>query len=163
MLSRTTKQHFGIAPETEATSAVLLAAIHPEDRDRVRRAYYQSAELGGEGQLAVEFRVVDATSGEERWLSARARMYFDEEGRPARVIGTTVDVTTRKNLDEQLRQRIEELQTVMDVAPVALVTATDADCSVVVGNGAAYRMLETPAGSNFRSRARESPGHGVFG
>ena len=53
-----------------------------------------------------------------------------------------------QNLDEQLRQRVEELQTVMDVAPVALVTATDADCSEVVGNGAAYRMLETPAGSN---------------
>ena len=47
-------------------------------------------------------------------------MLVDAKNRPSRLIGITVNSSERKRLEEELRRRAEELQTIMDVAPVAL-------------------------------------------
>lgn|GEM_PF-590062 len=58
------------------------------------------------------------------------------------------DVTRRKRLADQLRERVEELQTVMDVAPVAIWVAEDPQCHKITGNRMAGRFYEAGAGEN---------------
>ena len=46
--------------------------------------------------------------GGVRWLYARGQLVFDENGRPARMMGILMDVTDRKQAEEDLRIALEE-------------------------------------------------------
>jgi PAS domain-containing protein len=52
------------------------------------------------------------------------------------VLSAIRDVTNLKRAQEQLRQRAEEVQKLMDVAPVALLVAHDPECHEITGNRA---------------------------
>jgi PAS domain S-box-containing protein len=152
--SAISKGHLGLRSETDLDRDKSLSSVHPDDRECLILAGVSAAAPGGNGEFAVEFRSIGIDDGRERWIAARGRMFFNGEGGPVRLIGTTLDISERKELEEKLRRRVEELQTIMDVAPVALFTAHDPECREVTVNRMANAMMETPEGSYSRS----SPG-----
>ena len=87
--------------------------VHPEDRDRVRTAVADSLENGGDYRS--EYRI-SQNGLPLRWISARGRVEFDANGRPARMRGVFVDVTERKQAEVELRQNREEVAHVGRVA-----------------------------------------------
>ena len=146
--SEVTKTHFGMSPQTEADHAMFLRAVHPDDREKIAQAYASAAAPGGGGLLATEYRAIGVEDGKERWIAVRGRMQFDAENRPVRLTGATLDISGRKRLEEELRRRVEELQKIMDFAPVALFVAHDPECRAVTANRAANDMLELPPDAN---------------
>jgi PAS domain S-box-containing protein len=147
--SERTKAHFGMSPTAEVDHDLFLAAVHPDDRERVRQAAESVARpdtTGGE--LAIEYRAIGVSDQIERWIAVRGRMFYDSEQRGVRLIGTTQDVSARKRLEEELRRSMEESQTIMDVAPVGLMTAHDPECGVVTLNRMAARMFELDFAEN---------------
>jgi two-component sensor histidine kinase/PAS domain-containing protein len=46
---------------------------------------------------------------QERWISAKGRGFFDDGGKPTRVVGATVDITERKRAELHLRLLVNEL------------------------------------------------------
>jgi PAS domain S-box-containing protein len=79
--------------------------MHPDDRDRVRRAMVEGTSNGGTGE--VEYRVRRADGG-ERWILSRARRVVDEDGTPW-LHGAAIDVTARHEAEE-LRRRLDAEQ-----------------------------------------------------
>ena len=75
-----TKSHFGIAPQTEIDHEIFLAAVHPDDRERIRQTGLALTTPGNDGQLATEYRTIGVEDGKERWLAVRGRMLFDRRG-----------------------------------------------------------------------------------
>ena len=148
MCSDITKAHFGISPQTEPDYDLFLRAVHPDDLGRVRQLGNSLAFAGSSGQFAIEHRTVPAEDGTERWIGVRGRMLVDAENRPSRLIGITVNISERKRLEEELRRRAEELQTIMDVAPVALFVAKDPECREVSGNQMAHGLAAAAEGMN---------------
>jgi PAS domain S-box-containing protein len=55
------------------------------------------------GEVAVEFRVM-WPDGNLHWLATNGQMFFDDQGRPFRMVGFTSDVTPRKLAEEDLRR-----------------------------------------------------------
>lgn len=55
------------------------------------------------GVVAVEFRV-QWPDGSLHWLTTNGQMFFDERGRPFRMVGFTSDITPRKLAEEDLRR-----------------------------------------------------------
>ena len=91
---------YGVDPEVAATGAPLesfTARIHPEDRDRVRAEINEAVE--GLDAFQSEYRVM-GPDGEVRRVFARGQAHGDGAGRPARLAGTAVDITARKQVDE---------------------------------------------------------------
>ncbi len=78
-----------------------LRLVHPSDADRVRTVC--TAAMKNRSAFSVEFRVV-WPNGTVRWLLSVGRVVDAAEGKPARLIGSTVDVTDRRALEVQLRQ-----------------------------------------------------------
>jgi len=79
-----------------------LNRIHKDDRD------YVVKELGRPFQeknreYRAEFRVV-LPNNQIRWISERARLFYDGKAEPQRYVGTTLDITERKQQEEKLRQ-----------------------------------------------------------
>nr|WP_256476649.1 PAS domain S-box protein [Siccirubricoccus soli] len=94
---------YGIDAEAAAAGIGVpdfFAIIHPEDQLRVRLAI--GAVLRGAEVFAKEYRILGPRGG-HRWVQARGRMYRDGEGRAAHFLGTLMDITDQKRVEEKLR------------------------------------------------------------
>ena len=58
----------------------------------------------------VEYRTIGKEDRVVRWVAAKGRGIFDEDGRCVRVIGTALDITTRKRIEAELRELNETLE-----------------------------------------------------
>ncbi|MDX9710520.1 MAG: ATP-binding protein, partial [Trichloromonas sp.] len=100
----------GLSPKNEpADYARFLERVHPEDRERVDRAYRDSLREGCDGG-EMEHRIL-RPSGElrqvrERWEHERD----DASGRVIRSLGMVLDITELKNTENNLRRVSEELR-----------------------------------------------------
>jgi PAS domain S-box-containing protein len=92
---------FGVQPgEFTPTYESFLAAVHREDRERVAAAV--EAARRQDAPLDIEYRVV-RPDGTVRIVCARGRIFRDEQGRPARMMGTVQDITERRTAEATLR------------------------------------------------------------
>ncbi|QRK10735.1 GAF domain-containing protein [Archangium violaceum] len=97
------KALFGLPADAAVDYAAFTAALHPEDRPRVDALVQQSLVLGGGGEFRDEFRVRRVSDGVERWIASRGRAFFDAQGRAVSLLGTVMDVTERRRLEDNLR------------------------------------------------------------
>jgi PAS domain S-box-containing protein len=100
---------FGIAPGAEVGLNDFYAAMHPEDREATRQALLAAMNPALRTDIDVEYRTIGRDDRRERWISAKGRGFFDEAGRPTRVVGATVDITERKRAELHLRLLVNEL------------------------------------------------------
>ena len=93
----------GLTSEEVTARRGWVELCHPDDVEFVQR--HREAVLSGQEQTC-EFRII-AKSGEVRWLRNSMRPVWDrEEGRVIRIYGAGQDITDRKRLEEQLRERV---------------------------------------------------------
>jgi PAS domain S-box-containing protein len=78
-----------------------MEPIHQDDRPRVEAAI-QSA-LQRDDKYEAEFRVVQQSTNDVRWLVSTGRVLRDGAGNPWRMLGAAVDVTQRRRAEEALR------------------------------------------------------------
>jgi PAS domain S-box-containing protein len=96
---------FGFGASEKLDFDRFRSVLHPEDRQSVLQAIENTLHTGAEYEA--EYRVV-LPDGQLRWISGRGQVEFNGDGEPARVRGASVDVTKRKQAEEQAaRQRNE--------------------------------------------------------
>jgi len=75
-------------------------SIHPDDRESWRQSIQQALESGQ--PMRTEFRVI-RPDGTVRWFVAQGRPHVDAVGKPSRMLGVSIDVTERRQMEERLR------------------------------------------------------------
>lgn len=93
-----------------------LSLTHPEDRDAVRD---RRRRLSDGETVTMEYRTVDA-EGKVRHLREIVRPIFDEDGRMTRAIGTSLEISDYKQIEEDVRTRDAWLRTILDNAPIQI-------------------------------------------
>lgn len=85
-----------------------IAAVHSDDRSRAIDKMIEAGSKGREYQE--EYRIV-WPDGSTRWISSRGQPFFDVEGKPLRVAGVSVDITSakREELKRQALVRLHDL------------------------------------------------------
>jgi PAS domain S-box-containing protein len=91
----------GVAHATLDHDLALVDHVHPGDREAVTR--WVSGPAGQDGPEEVQFRL-DGPEETTRWMSGRARVYLDDDGRPVRKVGVVADVTGRRRAEQALEQ-----------------------------------------------------------
>jgi len=120
-----------------------LSPIHPQDRASVE-AEILAAQQRADGAYGVEYRVV-LPGGGERLIDGRGRVVFDGEGRPLRLVGTSLDITReRKRGEQDLAESRARLACVVESAMDAII-AVDEGQRIVLFNSAAEKMFRCPA------------------
>jgi diguanylate cyclase (GGDEF)-like protein/PAS domain S-box-containing protein len=111
----TIEKLYGFEPGTfPGTYEAWRECIHPEDVARVEEAVTESLKTG---IIKAEFRVRRKNDGQTRWMLSNARVHFDQEGKPERMIGINVDVTERKRMEEALLESESRFRSFMDNSP----------------------------------------------
>ncbi|EGK86501.1 PAS domain S-box protein [Microcoleus vaginatus PCC 9802] len=82
----------------EGTGEEFFALIHPDDRQQVLQATVGA--MAGEQPYAPEYRVM-CPDGVVRWLNSQGQVYRDETGQGVRMIGVSVDITERKQIEAE--------------------------------------------------------------
>ncbi len=100
--------------------------------------------------------------GSRAWMAWTNKLIYDAHGTVAEVLSIGTDVTDRKRAEDALRdserqlqernielqQRVDEIRTLMDVAPVAIWISPDPHCDLVIGNAAANHLYEIGEDAN---------------
>ena len=121
------KEHFWLPPDAEVDFERFYAILHPDDRERTRRAVDHA--VFHRESYDIEYRTV-APDGRERWVRAKGRAYYDANGEPTRFDGVTLDITDRKRVEEALRDSERRFRQTADAAPAILwITEADGRCS----------------------------------
>ena len=77
-----------------------MDVIHPDDRATLRNAVRGALE--GNGQYETEYRVMmpDTTV---RWVAGRGRVEFDQNGKPKQLRAISIDITERRQAEDEAR------------------------------------------------------------
>jgi PAS fold len=86
-----------------------IAPVYREDVIRLRNVIAEAFEAKAR-EFELDFRIIRPSDNEMRWLLARRLAFYDEAGKPYRVVGVSVDVTDRKRELVELRNFTESLE-----------------------------------------------------
>lgn len=92
-------------------SADYIAAIHPDDQHIVVDATQHA--IATAGPYVVEFRLPQKNAP-DLWIYALGHAYWDEQGVPARFPGAAMDITHRKNLENELKTEHDRAQSILE-------------------------------------------------
>lgn len=93
-----------------------VEAVHPEDRDRVEAALAEQAE--NPDGYEETYRVIQP-DGEVRWVHDQASGVY-EDGELTQIVGVASDVTERRELETELREKASLLDHIFDQIPASL-------------------------------------------
>ncbi len=97
----------GLPPGTPLTLGMVMEAIHPDSREQTVGAIAAAIEGKDGGRYLVELSTQGLDGGPGRWLEGRGQALFDAQGRPVRLVGTTVDVTARKAAEDAREELLD--------------------------------------------------------
>jgi PAS domain S-box-containing protein len=98
----------GFPPDAQPDYSQICALYQPGEEDRLRAAA-QQAVSAGERFFEVEYRA-SHPDGQLRWFQLRAEIVNDAAGAPIHLIGVLMDVTDRKQLEENQNFLVRELE-----------------------------------------------------
>lgn len=101
------REHFGFPPDLHVSRDAVLQRIHPDDRDKVITALKEL--IGGPGEVSEEYRL-QGPGDRIRWMFSRGRVVGFGEQDQSRPMGVTMDITARKEMELQLRAKVEEVE-----------------------------------------------------
>ncbi|OLP17886.1 hypothetical protein BST81_12565 [Leptolyngbya sp. 'hensonii'] len=82
--------------------------IHPDDRERI--LHCSQAYLKQQIPYYVQEYRLRCKNGTYKWVQDRGQAVWDETGQAIRIVGSMHDITERKQVEEDLRQREESLR-----------------------------------------------------
>jgi PAS domain S-box-containing protein len=97
-----------------------MTALHPEDRERTSRSFWDGVRSGQGFTIEARFRRVH--DGTYRWHLNRAVPLRDAEGKVLRFVGTSTDIEDLKQSQESLRRAEEKTRSIIDTALDAVIT-----------------------------------------
>lgn len=115
------KTHFGRDPEAPLSHDEVLAAVHPEDRERARQAIIDA--IRSRSGYILEYRVF-WPDGTLHWLMVRGHATYTPAGQPECTFGVTLDITQRKLAEARQAEQAERLRLLSESAE-HLLTTTD--------------------------------------
>ncbi|MES2730330.1 MAG: PAS domain S-box protein [Bacteroidota bacterium] len=91
----------------EIDAPKFFARVHPEDRKKVNN--YILLGLTTLEEYDIEFRIIIEDQF-PRFIWTKGKLFFDSQGKPERMIGTMLDITEKKKVEEEIHQKNMALQ-----------------------------------------------------
>ncbi len=134
------KELFGFSKTWEPEVNAVFNAIHPDDRERVRKLVTDAAVRRQD--YCVEYRVV-WPDGSVHWLWGRGQTVSDAAGNPVRAAGVTMNIDDRKQTEELARSKSALLEAQMN-STLDGILVVDSEGRVILRNKRFLEIWQTP-------------------
>jgi len=94
-------------PDEELSFERFLQSVHPDDRKRFKSLVRQS--LQKQEAFELEYRAA-RQDGSVSWIATRGKPFPGAAGIPERLMGASMDVTQRRQMEAELRERLDEIE-----------------------------------------------------
>lgn len=95
------------------------AFVVPEDHRAVESAWREAMDAN-RTEMQYEFRI-PRHDGEIRWITARAKIFYDEVGEPDMAVGVNIDITDRKKWEQSLEESEKRYRLLAEANPIGVV------------------------------------------
>lgn len=134
---------FGFAASEKLDFDHFRRRMHPEDRESVLKAVENSLRTGAEYRS--EYRVI-LPEGRLRWIAGRGHVEFNGNGQPVRMRGASLDITKRKQAEEQVTRHRNEMAHLSRVSMIGELSGSIAHelnlpLSAILNNAQAARRI----------------------
>ena len=109
----------GFPEKTDLSHRDIIARIHPDDLT-IRKKAFKKALITG--TLNYQSRIIWKDQS-LHWIDAKGKVFFDEEDKPNRLLGTVRDISEEHNFQLQLQEREEKFRLLADSMPQQVWTA----------------------------------------
>jgi signal transduction histidine kinase/DNA-binding response OmpR family regulator len=103
---------FGFPPGAFGPDLRMFASLHPDDKADVERAIAAALESG---TYEADYRIV-RPDGRLVWITERGRVVSDADGKPARVVGISRDVTAEQEAARERERLLQDARQARDEA-----------------------------------------------
>ncbi len=111
---QTIRSMWGVPSDLDPiTNEIFESGLHPDDRDRVIQALQEATQGYNNGDLKVDYRVVNRHDQTVRWVEATGKTFF-VNGQATRMVGTAQDITARKTMELKLAESEQKLRIAKD-------------------------------------------------
>ena len=139
--------------EPEFTEAELSELVHPADRENYKNTIERFIN-GTHDSETFQFRLRNG-KGEYRWLERSSRLLRNEQGIPVKILGTSTDVTQRKNAEALINRQSNILEALLNNLD-AIAVSIGPDGTVTEAKGRGLRLIHNPDLNNPDNEHNES-------
>lgn len=146
------REILGFSSDQEINYKIFLEKLVPGDQQVMNDALVQIFAESYKHKYRIEYRIPIAENL-FRWIAAKAQPLFDDEGRPIRMIGTVLDITKRKEVEEEkvyllMREQAArtEAEAISELLPHVVFTSNN-DLSITYYNNYWYYYTGTAQGT----------------
>ncbi|MEI8203225.1 MAG: PAS domain S-box protein [Bacteroidota bacterium] len=111
---------FGIDKDYIRTLDGWADIVHPDWKD-IMLDYVTNSVIGKYLKFDKEYQIIRKNDGEIRWLHGFAELEFDEKKNAVKLIGTIIDITERKQKDDEIKKIGQHYQALIEKAPDGIV------------------------------------------
>jgi PAS domain S-box-containing protein len=127
--------------KTEASFDAWRSVIHPDDSETAAAQIEQALET--KTTLNSEYRIVRPDK-QIAWINALGEGQYDEQGRPIRMTGICLNITGRKQSEDELRRNEATLQGILNASKESI-WLFSVEGTMLMGNQTALLRFEKPA------------------
>lgn len=132
-------QIFGnIQREIPLSYTIFLEYVHPEDREKVNAAYYNSI-AEGKANYEIEHRIIRPLTGEVRYVFEKCEHFRNLSGEIVRSVGLVQDISHRKFIEEEIRKSETQFRALFENAGEGIIYIS-ADAEIIRMNESYARI-----------------------
>jgi PAS domain S-box-containing protein len=125
-------------PTEDVTAEMWRSRVHPDDVAYLDRKVDEARQA--QSIFCVEHRIIRADNGKTQWLSSFGRFLYNEAGEAVRSVGIFFDISDRRQVEEDLRQKNAILELINQSAP-APIFVKDRQGRIIYANPATLEAL----------------------
>ena len=108
---------FGIDEDFKKNIESWIQLVHPDDRKDVQD-YFRDEALTHLNKFDKRYRIVDANTGQEKWVHGIGEFTYDDNNTPVEMLGTIQDITSRVNREKERDKLIKDLRDALEKVKV---------------------------------------------
>lgn len=129
----------GLEPDSlDPTVDIEEQLIHPDDRQAAQEAIQRV--IAGGSAYHIEKRII-RPNGEVRYVLSRGEIVMGDKGQSKRLIRSFLDITERKQIEQQLQESEERARTIIQNLPGTLIHIFDREFRYVFNDGQGMEQL----------------------